>query len=77
MTEPCIKKQKDKPYKWSKFAWCSCGHNAVHHGFWGSFFGRFTKSECDDCACEKFDYIGQYTYNSIKDVPLCKENDNE
>ncbi len=76
MDKPCIKKQKERPYKYSNFAWCSCGHNSVDHGWWGFFLGRFTRSKCDDCTCSKFDYIGQYTYGNIDDVPLCDDNDN-
>jgi len=79
MTEPCIKKQcirkqETKPFVYSNWAWCSCGHNAIHHN-WGTVFGRYCKGACKDCVCSKFDFIGYYTYDTIDKVPLCTEND--
>ena len=76
MTEPCIKKQPAKPYNYSTWAWCSCGHNAIHHNY-GVVFGRYSKGACKDCTCSKFDFIGDYTYDTINTVPDCKDEKND
>ena len=66
--EICIENYKSRKTEY-KFTVCKCGHYRHDHELvW------FWHGQCEECMCNKYRKLGEFTPRELQELKVCEEN---